>query len=154
MEGKTKVQNTVTGRISDDEMIVKILTILGVDSSDWGNSLSGIYAAIRSNMQIGEPHMSKVEDWTDADEITSDTLTAAMFKLVERAQKAELEPEYLQGQLQECADVLNVFAQFANIKAHEHEHVTISVSIDTLREAKRLLGGAFRDMTSGADIPV
>lgn len=61
---------------------------------------------------------------------------------------------HLEEQLQECADVLNVFAQFANIKAHQHEHVTIVVNIDTLRECKRLLGGAFRDLSLGADIPV
>lgn len=81
--------NMVTGSSSEDELIRKILVLLGVDPGDWGNSLSGIYAAIRSNMQIGEPHMTTIEDWTDAAEITEDTLTAVMFKLVERAQKAE-----------------------------------------------------------------
>lgn len=145
--------NEATGKTPNPELIDRILVLLGVDPADWSSSLSGIYAAIKSNMQIGEPHMSTIEDWTAADEITEDTLTAVMFKLVERARKAELEPDYLRDQLQECAEVLNVFAQFANINAREHEHVTISVNIDTLREAKRLLGGAFRDL-SGADIPV
>jgi len=79
--------NTATEKRSDEEMITKILTTLGVDPSNWGNSLSGVYAAIRSNMQIGEPHMSKVEDWTDTKEIAEDTLTAVMFRLVERAHK-------------------------------------------------------------------
>lgn len=81
--------NLVTGSVSDDELIRKILVLLGVDPGDWAISLSGIYAAIRSNMQIGEPHMSRVGDWTDAAEISEDTLTAVMFKLVERARKAE-----------------------------------------------------------------
>ncbi len=79
----------VTSTTPDDELIHKILITLGVDPGDWAISLSGIYAAIRSNMQIGEPHMSKVEDWTDATEISENTLTAVMFKLVERAEKAE-----------------------------------------------------------------
>ena len=71
-------------------------------------------------------------------------------------EKRDLERKvgYLEEQLQECADILNALAQFANIKAHEHEHVTIAININTIREAKRLLGGTFRDLTSGADIPV
>jgi hypothetical protein len=81
--------SVVTGSTPDDELINKILVLLGVDPADWSSSLSGIYAAIRSNMQIGEPHMTKIEDWTDAAEITADTLTAVMFKLVERAEKAQ-----------------------------------------------------------------
>lgn len=80
-------KNIPTGSIPDDEMIEKILRLLGVDPADWSVSLSGIYAAIRSNMQIGEPHMTTIEDWTDADAIPEDTLTAVMFKLVERAGK-------------------------------------------------------------------
>ena len=61
---------------------------------------------------------------------------------------------HLEAQLQDCADVLNVFAQFAKIKAHQHEYVTICVNIDTVQECKRLLGGAFRDLSLGEDIPV
>ena len=77
--------NEVTGSTPDDELIRKILVLLGVDPADWSISLSGIYAAIRSNMQIGEPHMTRIEDWTDAAEIHPDTLTAVMFKLVDRS---------------------------------------------------------------------
>lgn len=80
---------TITGTTPDDELINKILALLGVAPADWSQSLSGIYAAIRSNMQIGEPHMTDIEDWTDAAEISQDTLTAVMFNLVKRAEKAE-----------------------------------------------------------------
>lgn len=73
---------SVSDKMPNDELIDKILHTLGVDPTDWSSSLSGIYAAIRSNMQIGEPQMSKIEDWTDAEQIPEDTLTAVMFKLV------------------------------------------------------------------------
>lgn len=82
------VQQVVTGKMPDDELIERILWLLGVDPADWSNSLSGIYAAIRSNQQIGEPNMSKIEDWTDG-KINDGSLTQTMFKLLERAQQTE-----------------------------------------------------------------
>lgn len=83
-----EIGEAVSGATPDDELIDKILVTLGVDPADWSTNLSGIYAAIRSNMQIGEPQMSKIEDWTDAEQIPEDTLTATMFRLVEQAQEA------------------------------------------------------------------
>lgn len=83
MREKPSTPPADVGGEEEDELINKILTLLGVDFADWSTSLSGIYAAIRSNMQIGEPQMSKIEDWTDAEQISEDTLTAVMFKLAQ-----------------------------------------------------------------------
>ena len=86
----------VTGSTPDDELIDRILWLLGVDPVDWANSLSGIYAAIRSNQQIGEPNMSKIEDWTDGN-VNQDSLTESIFRLLERAQQAEAKIVKLTG---------------------------------------------------------
>ena len=96
---------SVTGLISDNELIDKILVMLGVDPDDWSSSLSGIYAAIRSNMQIGES-ISNVYDWTDG-EINTNSLTEVMFKLLERSQRAEFELATMNARLETAQSLID-----------------------------------------------
>lgn len=84
-----------------------------------------------------------------------DTSAAQLKRLRTRVQnlqdenaKLEMQIEGTQARLNEAAEVLQVFAQFATIKAHDDEAITISVPVSALREARRLLGGAFHDYSS------
>ncbi len=47
-----------------------------------------------------------------------------------------------------------LFAEIERIKAHDDETITICVPLSTCKEARRLLGGAFRDLSNSEDIPV
>lgn len=61
----------------------------------------------------------------------------------------------LQACLDAAAEVLQVFAQFHNItEEYENEYVQVRVPVSALHEARRLLGGAFRDLSNSEDIPV
>ena len=63
----------------------------------------------------------------------------------------------LQAQLDEAAEVLQVFAQFSDVASAvvraDDEYVTIRVPVHALRESRRLLGGSFRDYSNAEDIP-
>ena len=82
-----------------EELIHRTLYLLGVDPSDWAASEAGIESAVKSNLQIGEPQMSKIEDWTDQNAPNEGSVTEHMFKLLERAQKAEAELAATRDQL-------------------------------------------------------
>ncbi len=80
------------------------------------------------------------------------------YTLADENEKLQGELDKIQEQLNEAAEVLQVFAQFANdasVAARDgSDHVTIRVRVHAVREARRLLGGSFRDYSSLEDIPV
>lgn len=64
-----------------------------------------------------------------------------LTKMYDANGKLDIANQGLHEQLQEASDALQPFAQFAGITARQGENVTISISIDALRNARNLLGG-------------
>lgn len=104
-----------------------------------------------------------VKKWLHAEALSNpeiDQLIAYIDFLEYKCAHPETIPEHekLQSQLDAAAEVLQVFAQFhndASVAARDgSDHVTIRVRVHAIREARRLLGGSFRDYSSLEDIPV
>lgn len=83
---------------------------------------------------------------------------AFLSTLYDADYQKDVENEKLQAQLDAAAEVLQDFAQFANdpsvMARMDSDYVTIRVRAYSIKEARRLLGGSFRDYSSTEDIPV
>lgn len=107
--------------------------------------------------QLREIINNLVKKWLHAETLSNPEIDQLVAYIDFLEYKCNHNPEIdkLQAHLLAAAEVLQVFAQFHNItEEYENEYVQIRVPVSALHEARRLLGGAFRDLSNSEDIPV